>query len=194
MAVFLAVWVIRPLGFALPMSLLSMTGGFVFGGVIGAVANCAGINLGALAVFSLARVLGQDVVEELLGARRTKRYLRGVWAHPIATLFLLRFMPVFSFTVVSALSGVLGIKARHYLAGTALGTLPAAIVYAACGAYLRGGVGSAFWFVLLFSVAMVLLPVVLYHLHPGVRRKISAILCLEGPDEALAGKRRPASE
>ena len=187
MAVFLAVWLLRPLGLALPMSLLSMAGGYVFGGPLGAAANCAGINLGALLAFMLARAIGRDAVEALVGTR-TERYLRGVWAHPIGTLFFLRFMPIFSFTVVSALSGVLDIRARHYVAGTALGTLPAAVVYAACGAHLRNGIGSAFWTVLVFSLTMVLLPVVLYYLHPAVRRKINAILCVEQQDAAPGGQ------
>lgn len=193
MAAFLVVWLMRPLGFTLPMSLLSMAGGYVFGGVLGAAANCAGINLGALVAFMVARVLGRDVVEALVGTR-TERYLRGVWAHPIATLFLLRIMPIFSFTVVSALSGVLDIRARHYVTGTALGTLPAAIVYAACGAHLRNGIGSAFWTFLLFSLTMVLLPVVLYYLHPAVRKKINAILCLEQQDGTLVDADRTATE
>jgi len=177
----LGLWMVRPLGLAIPMSVMSLAGGYLFGGPMGALLNIAGINLGALCAFKLARGLGREIVEALVGTW-TERYLRGVHRHPIETLLFLRLMPIFSFTAVCALSGVMRIRLRDYMLGTALGAAPAAVVYAFCGDYLRHGTAAMAWFVVGFSVFMVLLPVALYGVVPPVRDRINAILCLEGGD------------
>lgn len=181
----LGLWLVRPLGFAVPMSVMSLATGYLFGGALGAALNIIGINAGAFCAFKLARMLGREVVETLVGTW-TERYLRGVHRHPVETLLFLRLMPVFSFTAVCALSGVMRIRVRDYMLGTVLGSAPAAIVYAFCGDYLRYGPAATAWFVVGFSVFMVLLPVVLYSAAPPIRKKINAILCLECKDGTVA--------
>jgi uncharacterized membrane protein YdjX (TVP38/TMEM64 family) len=107
---------------------LTLAGGAVFGFWWGTLLNTLGANLGATAAFWLARWLGRDGLQALLGGR-----LSGIdrIAHQsgFAWLLRLRLIPIVPFNLLNFTSGLTVISWPAYVVATALGILPGTIVY-----------------------------------------------------------------
>ena len=117
--------VIAPLG--APVSPLMLAGGAIFGTLVGSALNFLGTFLGAAASYFLARALGRDFVVHLTGDRfrRVEKLIarRGFW-----TLVRTRFLPI-PFPVVNYGAALAGVPAGLFLVTTAIGLLPANIVF-----------------------------------------------------------------
>jgi uncharacterized membrane protein YdjX (TVP38/TMEM64 family) len=119
----------------LPVWILTVAGGAVFGVARGSVLVLAGATLGALAAFALARTGLRETVRRWARAYRSFETLdkaiaaRGGWI-----VFLVRLSPVFPFVYVNYLFGLTAIPAATYALMTIAGMIPATIVYVAIGA------------------------------------------------------------
>ncbi|MQA35708.1 TVP38/TMEM64 family protein [Modestobacter roseus] len=116
-----------------PRTALSVLAGVLagfWGGL--ALALPSGV-LGALAGFTLARLLGREAVTRLAGPRllRADALLtdRGVLAVLIA-----RLTPVLPFTLISYAGGLSGMRLRDHLLGSAVGLTPGTVLHVAVGA------------------------------------------------------------
>lgn len=107
---------------------LTLTGGAVFGFWWGTLLNSLGANVGATLAFLLARWLGRDGLEALVGSR-----LAGIdritHQSGFAWLLRLRLIPIVPFNLLNFASGLTALPWRTYAAATALGILPATLVY-----------------------------------------------------------------
>lgn len=153
--------VLCPLG--VPVSPLMLAGGIVFGFATGTLVNFAGTWLGAAATFAVARLLGRDLVAQLLGPRLAA-IERTVERHGFWTLMRLRFVPI-PYAAVNYAAALAGVRPGTFLAATAIGLAPAtalityfadALSKAAAGE--RSGVliqlGTAFAALLLLTFAV----------------------------------------
>jgi uncharacterized membrane protein YdjX (TVP38/TMEM64 family) len=107
---------------------LTLAGGAVFGFGWGALLNTLGANLGATAAFWLARWLGRNGLQALLGDRlagidRITHQAGFTW------LLRLRLIPIVPFNLLNFASGLTVIPWLTYIGATALGILPATLVY-----------------------------------------------------------------
>lgn len=114
-----------------PKPVLSVLGGVLFGPVVGALVVVPGVTAGAWAGFALARRLGGDVVHPTRG-RVDDVLLR----HGFVAVVCLRFLPVVPFGLVNYAAGVTGVRVVSFVAGTAVGVVPATLVYTTAGASL----------------------------------------------------------
>ncbi|MGY1856117.1 TVP38/TMEM64 family protein [Modestobacter sp. SYSU DS0290] len=152
-----------------PRTALSVLAGVLagfWGGL--ALALTSGV-LGALAGFTLARLLGREAVTRLAGPRlaRADALLtdRGVVAVLVA-----RLVPVLPFTVVSYAGGLSGMRLRDHLLGSAIGLMPGTVLHVAVGASVgAAGVGDGRT-LLLALVPLTLAFAVLAGLHWRRRR------------------------
>jgi uncharacterized membrane protein YdjX (TVP38/TMEM64 family) len=113
---------------------LTITGGFLFGTVIGALAAIVGATIGATILFLIA----QSAVGEHLARRAGKRVARfaaGFRADAFNYLLFLRLVPV-PFWLVNLVPALLGVRLRTFVAATALGIIPATFIFAFFGAGL----------------------------------------------------------
>jgi uncharacterized membrane protein YdjX (TVP38/TMEM64 family) len=119
--------------FAMPVAiLLTMTGGFLFGTLWGAVYVNIGATAGATLAFLAARYFWGDWIQHRY--RDQLRRFNGEMArHGPKYLFMLRLVPVIPFFVVNYLAGITRIPLRKYIAATFLGEIPPALVYAFAG-------------------------------------------------------------
>jgi len=139
---------------------LTLTGGAVFGFWWGSLLNWLGANLGATLAFQLARRLGRDGLETVVGDR-----LAGIdrvtHQSGFAWLLRLRLSPIVPFNLLNFASGLTAIPWRTYAAATALGILPGTLVYTffadAILAGSREATHAAFLKVLIAGVLLVLL-------------------------------------
>jgi len=128
-------------GLSLPGAvILTLAGGFLFGGLFGTLFVNVGATTGATLAFLTARYLLRDAVE----------YKFGKWLGPLqegfaknafSYLMTLRLIPLFPFFVVNLVSGLTRVNVGTYVAATALGIIPGSFVYAYAGRQL-GSINS----------------------------------------------------
>lgn len=127
------------LGYALlvlvptPASVLTILGGALFGLVEGVALAWLGAVLGAVGGFALGRRLGRPAVDRLLGGRLAAAD-RLLTDHGLSAVLAARLVPVLPFTALNYAAGLVGVRWRPYVVGSALGMLPGATAYAALGA------------------------------------------------------------
>jgi uncharacterized membrane protein YdjX (TVP38/TMEM64 family) len=111
---------------------LTLTGGFLFGPVLGTVLVNIGASTGALAVFLAARYFLGSQVQRKYG-EKLKTFNREIETNGSSYLLTLRFIPIFPFFLINLLSGFTTIKTRTFIWTTVLGILPGSFVYAYLG-------------------------------------------------------------
>jgi uncharacterized membrane protein YdjX (TVP38/TMEM64 family) len=166
----LAFTVIATLG--LPITVLSILGGALFGTLRGVVLAWIAAMLATVAAYLLARSIGQDSIRRFLGRHRLLTRLRkrsDFWA-----LVSLRNLPVAPFAVLNYLAGLVGISLRLLLLATAIGALPTLVAYAYAGSELVIGLeqagqarARAFWIAGAVTLGMILIWLV-----PAVIRRL----------------------
>jgi uncharacterized membrane protein YdjX (TVP38/TMEM64 family) len=132
-----------------PGSLLTLTGGAVFGVARGALYVFAGALLGSAAAFLIARYLARQHVERRIGQDpRFAAIDRAIGREGRKIVFLLRLSPVFPYNLLNYALGLTRVRFLDYLVA-ATGMLPAIFLYVYTGrvagdvAALAAGRGSA---------------------------------------------------
>ena len=153
-------------------AVLTLAGGAVFGFVWGAVLNTIGANLGASAAFWVTRRLGREGLQAFLGARL--RALDRVSAEQgFAWLLRLRLIPVVPFNLLNIAAGLTAMPWRTFAAATAIGILPATLIYTYfADALLSAGVSHEEALTKIARLSVALLALVLASLVPTVARRL----------------------
>jgi uncharacterized membrane protein YdjX (TVP38/TMEM64 family) len=138
-AVFMAVY-IAAVTFSVPGAVwLSVAGGFAFGAAAATACIVVAATIGATLVFLIARyVLGDTLRSKAGGA--IERMRSGFQENAFSYLLVLRLVPLFPFFIVNLVPAFLNVPLRTYIAGTAIGIIPGAFVYALVGS----GLGAVF--------------------------------------------------
>ena len=113
-------------------ALFTLTGGFLFGTIAGAIYANIGATGGATLSFLSARYLFHDWVEARWG-RRLAAFQRGFAHNAFGYLISLRLMPIFPFFIINLLSGLTKTPLGTFVAATTLGIIPGSLVYAYAG-------------------------------------------------------------
>jgi uncharacterized membrane protein YdjX (TVP38/TMEM64 family) len=135
---------------------LSITGGFLFGTVWGAVHSVLSATLGATLLFLIAKTSVGDPLRATAGPWLQKMQA-GFQENALSYLLVLRLVPLFPFFVVNLVPAFLGVALSTYILGTFVGIIPGAFVYASVGA----GLGSLFEAGGTFSAKGILTPQIL---------------------------------
>lgn len=118
---------------ALPVSVLVVAAGAIFGLVPGVTVAMAGALLGATACFVLARGVLRAAVDRRVGRDpRVAAIDRAVGDRGLLIVLLLRLSPVFPFGPLNYVLGLTRVRYRDFLAGS-LGILPSVFMYASAG-------------------------------------------------------------
>jgi uncharacterized membrane protein YdjX (TVP38/TMEM64 family) len=116
-------------------ALLTLTGGFLFGIAVGASAAVISATVGATLIFLVARTaLGEPLLRRA-GPRATQ-LARGFREDAFSYLLFLRLVPAFPFFLVNLVPAFAGVRLGPFVAATAIGIIPGAIVFALAGAGL----------------------------------------------------------
>ncbi|MFW2440322.1 MAG: VTT domain-containing protein [Arenicellales bacterium] len=127
--------------FFLPGSVLTLTGGALFGPVMGTFVNLTGATLGALGSFLIARYLAHDWVANKTGGR-IKTLMDGVENEGWRFVAFVRLVPLFPFNLLNYALGLTRIKLFHYVIATYIFMLPGAIAYTYLGYAGREAIGG----------------------------------------------------
>jgi len=120
-------------------AVLTVTGGFLFGAVLGTILSVTGATIGAVAVFAAAKTgLGEPLRAK--AGPRLKKMEAGFQKNAFNYLLMLRLIPVFPFWLINLASAFLGVPVGTFFAATFVGIIPGGFVFALVGA----GLGSIF--------------------------------------------------
>jgi uncharacterized membrane protein YdjX (TVP38/TMEM64 family) len=111
---------------------LTVAGGFLFGPVGGAAAAVVGATVGATLIFLVARTaLGEPLLR--MAGSRANQLAKSFREDAFSYLLFLRLVPVFPFFIVNLVPALAGVRLGPFIAATALGVIPAAVVFALAG-------------------------------------------------------------
>ena len=137
---YVAVYVLQT-AFSLPGgALMTLTGGFLFGSVLGTIFVNIGATTGATLAFLAARYVLRDWVEKKFG-HRIEPIQAGFVQNAFSYLLTLRLIPAFPFFLVNLVSGLTRMPLGTYVIGTSIGIIPGSFVYAFAGRQL-GSINS----------------------------------------------------
>ncbi len=124
--------------FSLPGGLvMTVTGGFLFGAIVGGMYAVISATLGATALFLIAKTSVGDYLLSKAGDMVHKMQ-KGFAEDALSYMFVLRLVPLFPFFIVNLVPAFLGVPLRTYVVATLFGIMPATFVYALAGS----GLGS----------------------------------------------------
>jgi len=140
--------------FSLPGGLImTLTGGFLFGAVLGATLAVFGATIGATILFLVAKTSLGDFLLARAG-NTVKKLQAGFEADVWSYMFILRVVPIFPFFLVNLAPAFLGVPLRVYVVATLFGIIPGTFVYALAGS----GLGRVFEQGDTFSASNILTP------------------------------------
>ncbi|MDB9315796.1 TVP38/TMEM64 family protein [Spirulina sp. CS-785/01] len=131
---FLGAYVLLTL-LGIPGTILTVTGGVVFGVWWGTLWSVFGATLGAISAFLLARYLFRHWMKDKFAQHPfLRRCEAAVQKMPLNFILALRFTPISPFNVVNFLLGLTPISLSVYTLGTFFGIIPGTFVYTWLGA------------------------------------------------------------
>jgi len=132
----------------IPSAPIAMAAGAAYGHLWGSIQVVLGAELGAVIAFSLARVLGHDVLRRVFGDKVDGGLLGSQTALTV-TVFASRLMPFVSFDMISYAAGLSRLHAWRFALATLAGIIPASFLLAHFGAEaISGDIGRTTWAVL----------------------------------------------
>ena len=139
-ALYVALYILQT-GFSLPGgAIMTLTGGFLFGSVLGTIFVNIGATTGATLAFLAARYVLRDWVQRKFG-KRIEPIQAGFAQNAFSYLLTLRLIPAFPFFLVNLVSGLTRIPLGTYVIATSVGIIPGSFFYAFAGSQL-GSINS----------------------------------------------------
>ncbi|MBI3556646.1 MAG: TVP38/TMEM64 family protein [Deltaproteobacteria bacterium] len=118
--------------FGLPNMPFQLAAGALYGISVSFVMMIAGVNLGALGAFFIARRLGRKGVEELFGHRLIELNRR-IEKGGFRFVLVLRLIPLMPFNAVNYAAGISRLKLRDYVTANLVGMIPLTLVHVILG-------------------------------------------------------------
>lgn len=130
-------------GFSLPgATIATLTGGFLFGLFPGVFYNVAGASMGAMIIFSAAKLgLGERLAARMEASPgRIAKLKTAIDKSQWSVLFLMRLAPVVPFFVANVLPALVNVRTWVFAVTTVVGIIPGALIYTSVGS----GLGEVF--------------------------------------------------
>lgn len=136
----------------IPSLPLDLAAGAAFGPFYGALYAVIGAEIGAILCFLIARALGREALSRFMNTGAT--FCQKCMDHQLmGAMFLARFIPIFSFDVVSYGAGLTNISLKTFALATLFGMAPPTFAFV----YLGSSIVIAQWPLIAGGAVMVLL-------------------------------------
>lgn len=114
-------------------TIMTLSGGFLFGAALGGTLTVIGATMGAIAIFLVARTAIGGGLHRRAGPFLS-RMETGFRENAFNYLLFLRLVPAFPFWAVNLVPALAGVPLATFFFATAFGIIPGTFVYAAFGA------------------------------------------------------------
>jgi len=122
----------------IPASIPTLAAGILFGVVKGSLIAMVGGTAGACVAYWVGRLLARDWVARRVAKNRQFMALdNAVDEHGITVVILSRLSPIAPYAILNYVFGLTKVPFWKYVLGTAIGVLPAMVMYVYVGAGLR---------------------------------------------------------
>lgn len=118
----------------IPVSLMALTGGVLFGALTGSILSVIGSMVGSVGAYWIARALGKETVLRLLGSRRATLEKR-LDSAGFEAVFTLRVLPGMPYWPVNYGAGALGVPFREFTTASAVASVPGQVSLVSIGAF-----------------------------------------------------------
>jgi uncharacterized membrane protein YdjX (TVP38/TMEM64 family) len=122
----------------IPSAPIALAAGALYGHAWGTLYVLLGAEIGALAAFGIARLVGYEVLRRWLGERLSLGWL-GSQNALMGLVFVSRLLPFVSFDVISYAAGLTVLSAWRFALATLAGIVPASFLLAHFGAEMVAG-------------------------------------------------------
>ncbi|GAB4305713.1 MAG: hypothetical protein Kow0069_01870 [Promethearchaeota archaeon] len=123
----------------IPSELVQVVGGLIFGFWTGTLLSFTGIMMTAFVGFTIASKGGAPVIEKAIGEKNVELLDRFISRYGIWAIIVGRLVPFIPFDLITYGSGLVHLKKRDFVVGTAIGTVPRSFFYAYIGSILFPG-------------------------------------------------------
>src|SRR3989338_8564323 len=114
--IFILSYVVQAFVLFIPSSLLTISGGYIFGVVLGTVFSLIGVTISSIIVFLIARKLGRPFFRKVISKKELEHFDVFFKKRGDISILLARSIPVlFPLDVVSIAAGLTQIKLKHYV-------------------------------------------------------------------------------
>jgi uncharacterized membrane protein YdjX (TVP38/TMEM64 family) len=135
LAAFMAVYIVA-VALSMPgASLLTISGGILFGTFVGAGATVIAATTGATIIFLVARGACGETLIRRAGPLAGK-LAAGFRSDAFSYLLFLRLVPAFPFFLINLVPAIVGVKLPTFLGATAIGIIPATLAFSFLGSGL----------------------------------------------------------
>jgi uncharacterized membrane protein YdjX (TVP38/TMEM64 family) len=117
-------------------TLLTLSGGFLFGIFWGTLFVIVGATLGACIIFLAARYAFGNALASKAGGW-VQKMEKGFKKNAFSYLLFLRLLPIFPFWLINIVPGLLNVRLSTFFITTFIGIIPGTVVYAAVGSGLN---------------------------------------------------------
>jgi uncharacterized membrane protein YdjX (TVP38/TMEM64 family) len=122
----------------LPSAPIAVAAGFAYGTTLGTVYTIIGSVSGAMLAFTIARLVGRDILHRWFGDKLHVGLL-GSQNALTGTVFIFRLLPFISFDIVSYAAGLTAIKVWRFFLATMVGVTPVSFLLARAGSGMGSG-------------------------------------------------------
>lgn len=137
---FILIYAIATVSF-IPGSVLTLSGGFIFGPLYGTIYNLSGAVIGATIAFLIARYTAGDWVAKRTGGR-LKQLIEGVEKEGWRFIAVVRLIPLFPFNLLNYALGLTQVSLATYVIASAIFMLPGAAAYTYVGSLGRSALAG----------------------------------------------------
>ncbi len=145
----------------LPGSVLTLSGGILFGPFLGALCNITGATIGASLSFLIARYLASDWVSQRAGGR-LRQLIDGVETEGWRFVAFVRLVPLFPFNLLNYALGLTRLRFIEYLLASCIFMSPGAIAYTYIGYAGREAITGGDGLINTILIAIALLAIVMF--------------------------------
>ncbi|KAH7677012.1 putative membrane protein [Dioscorea alata] len=123
---------------AVPASILTLGGGYLFGLPLGFIADSIGATIGATAAFLLGRTIGRPyVISKLKDYPKFQAVAIAIQRSGFKIVFLLRLVPLLPFNMLNYLLSVTPVNVGEYMLASWLGMMPITLALVYVGTTLK---------------------------------------------------------
>lgn len=154
----------------IPSAPIALAAGALYGHAWGTLYVLLGAEIGALAAFGIARLVGYEVLRRWLGERPSLGWL-GSQNALMGLVFVSRLLPFVSFDVISYAAGLTVLSLWRFALATLAGILPASFLLAHFGAGMVAGEAKQAMIAALGLGVLVALPLAARFMRERLRRR-----------------------
>lgn len=152
--VFLMVSTLRPLAVIIPITLMTLIAGGIYGPIYGFLLAMVSIIISTNVAFIISRYFGRSFVERIIKKRAEKINLK-IGKNGFKIIFIMRISGVFPLDIVSYAAGLTKVRYRDFMLATMLGSMPETFSVAYMGHHISDPLSPGF----ILSVALVIVTI-----------------------------------